>query len=104
MTSPTIADAIALLRDSSLRAEPEDRRDGFVRMRGTEIIDRLAGPDDDRVNARTLVAEALTEIGGLDRSHWPERSGRGRGRGDRQQDFIEDFWTPESALDDGRDR
>ena len=93
MTEPTIADAVALLRDPDLRADPEDRRDGFVKMRGTEIVDRLAGPDDDRVNARTMLAEALAEIGGLDRSHWPERTGRGR-----RPDFVEEYWTPEGAL------
>ena len=96
MTEPTIADAVALLRSPGLRADPEERRDGFVKMRGTEIVDRLAGPDDDRVNARTLLAEAVTEIGALDRSHWPERIGRGR-----RPEFVEEYWTPEGVLDVG---
>ncbi len=102
MITPTIADAIALLTDPSLRAPTAERIPGFVQMRGGEIVDRLAGPDEDRVNARTLLAEALAEIGGLDRSHWPERAGLRSGMGSRAGDFVEDYWTPEGAFEIGR--
>lgn len=99
MPSPTIADAIALLTDPRLRDQAAERIPGFVPMRAGEIIDRLAGPDEDRVNARTLVAEALAEIGGLDRSHWPEeRTDPRSGSRSRPGDFVEEFWTPESAF------
>ena len=102
MSAPTVTDAILLLTDPDLRAEvpEEDELPGYVQMRGSEIIDRLAGPDDDRVNARTLVAEALMQIGGLDRSGWRSQTteGAGRRRRGRDEEFVEDYWTPETRI------
>ena len=102
MSTPTVADATTLLTDPGMRVESQGERiPGYVQMRATEIVSLLAGPDDDRVNARTLVVEALAQIGGLDRSHWSERTSRGGARERHPQDFVEDYWTPEHAFPGG---
>jgi len=106
MAEPTTADAVALLTDPTLREPaPRERIEGHVQMRGAEIVDRLAGPDDDRVNARTLDAEALMAIGGLDRSGFrpPTEPASDHRRRSVFEEFVEDYWTPETAFAGGGD-
>ena len=62
MTDPTIADAVALLRDPDLRADPEERRDGFVKMLADKETDRILGCHIIGPQAGELIAEVCVAM------------------------------------------
>lgn len=70
--------------------------DGLAQMRGVEVVNCLVQAGcEDRDAARALVAEALRELGGENRS----RSQRW-GTGGRREMWLEDFWVHVSAIED----
>ena len=89
---PTIDDAVSLLTDPEL-ATTQPPVDAYIRMQGVAIIDELMRLGLERAAARSLVAEALGQLGGINRSG--VRLSRAR-----EETWEEDFWVPERMLDD----
>jgi hypothetical protein len=73
-------------------ASPDE---GFVQMRGTEIVELMMDRGLDQVDASVLVVQALSELGGLNLSQ-PRRWSLGTWR----RRWEEDFWVPQAALDE----
>jgi hypothetical protein len=95
VSSPTVDDALQLLRDPSYRVGIGGRRGSFAVMNGRKILDELRAPEaEDDGDALALVHAALDRIGGQDASEWIESESLGSGRWGRTGERLEVFLVP----------
>lgn len=93
MTEPTVADAIAVLRDPASLTMNGQRHElrsrGVVEVSGTRVLNELQTRGaPSREAALSLALEALAAIDGEDVSPWRESHGLGRRATPRAQRII----------------